>query len=507
MIVDGLSLKKDLTLTTDVVVVGSGAGGAVVAATLAQAGQQVILLEEGGHVPADEAGRLTPSQHMRRLWRDAGLTFAVGLGDSPVINVMMGRCVGGSSKLTGGVCFRTPDEVLHTWRTQRGLADYTSEALAPFFEEVERAIHVEEVRPEDWSNSTVAFARGALQRGRPLKPIRRNTRGCRGHSKCNFGCPEQAKQSVDLTYLPQAFAHGAQLYSHCLVERITQENGRATGVVGHLLDGPHGTRGHRLTVRARRVVVAAGAYHTPLLLQASGVGRLSEQVGRNMTLHPAFRVMGRFDEPVHGWRGALQGAWSDAYEAQRITLTAMFLPAGVMAATLPGIGPGHAVNAKLVPYLGVFGGMVHDEGGGTVHRAPGREPLVTYRMDPRDKAAVPILMREMAETWFEAGAREVVLPILGHEPVTRDQLRTLDLESIPGARLECSSQHPLGTCRMGRSAEGSVIDARGQAWDLEELYLADGSVVPTSLGVNPQLTIMALALRTARLMLERPLRG
>ncbi len=226
-----------------------------------------------------------------------------------------------------------------------------------------------------------------------------------------------------------------------------------------------------------------------------------------MTLHPAFRVMGRFDEPVHGWRGALQGAWSDAYEAQRITLTAMFLPAGVMAATLPGIGPGHAVNAKLVPYLGVFGGMVHDEGGGTVHRAPGREPLVTYRMDPRDKAAVPTLMREMAETWFAAGAREVVLPILGHEPVTRDQLRTLDLEAIPGARLECSSQHPLGTCRMGRSAEVSVIDARGQAWDLEELYLADGSVVPTSLGVNPQLTIMALALRTARLMLERPLRG
>ncbi len=505
MIHDGSTHGKDLALDADVVVIGSGAGGAVVAATLAEAGQRVLVLEEGAHVTADEAARLTPSQHMRRLWRDAGLTFAIGVGDSPVINVMMGKCVGGSSMLTGGVCFRTPEHVLHAWRHGRGLPEFTAEHLDPYFREVEEAIHVEEVPYDNWSASTQAFGRGAARLGKPLKAMRRNTQGCVGHSKCNFGCPEKAKRSVDLSYLPRAFARGAELWSHCLVEKVTQENGRATGVTGRLLDAKTGEKGHAFTVRARRVVVAAGSYHSPLILKASGVGRASGQVGQNMTLHPAFRVMGRFTEPLHGWRGALQGAFSDAYEHERITLTAVFMPPGVLAATLPGIGAEHLKNAALVPYLGAFGGMVHDEGGGTVRKGPGREPLVTYRMDKKDKAALPTLMRVMAATWFEAGAKEVILPVLGLSPQTPDALRSLDLESIPGQRLECSSQHPLGTCRMGHSEESGVVDSRGECFDLKELYVADGSVVPTSLGVNPQLTIMTLALRTARLMLERPL--
>lgn len=495
----------DLSLSADVVVVGSGAGGAVVAATLAEAGQRVLVLEEGGYYPPTETGAMRPSQQMRHLWRDAGLTFAVGVGDSPVINVMMGRCVGGSSALTGGVCFRTPDHVLRVWERERGLADFTPGHLEPYFAAVEQRVHVETVAPERWSNSTRAFARGAERLGRPLKSIRRNTEGCEGHSRCNFSCPVGAKLSVDLSYLPTAFRAGAELYAHCLVERVTEEQGRATGVVGRVLNGPRHAPGGRLEVKARRVVVAAGSYHSPLILQASGVGRASEQVGRNMTLHPAFRVMARFDERIDGWRGALQGAWSDAFEDQRITMTAMFVPPGVLAATLPGIGRDHRRNAELIPYLGVFGGMLHDEGGGTVRRGPGREPLVTYRMDPRDKAALPTLMRAMAETWFAAGAREVILPVLGMQPVTADQLAALDLDHVPGAQLECSSQHPLGTCRMAHSAEAGVLDSDGQAWDLKELFVADGSIVPTSLGVNPQLTIMALALRIAERMRERPL--
>ncbi len=495
----------DLWLETDVVVVGSGAGGAVVAATLAEAGQRVLVLEEGAYFSPQDYGAMRMSEHMRHLWRDAGLTFALGVGDSPMINVMMGKCVGGSSVLTGGVCFRTPEHVLDVWRHERGLTDFTPQHLAPYFDEVEKTCHVAPVPEWQYSNSTKAFARGAARLGKPLKPIRRNTLGCKGNSKCNFGCPEGSKLSVDITYLPTAFRHGAEVYARCLVERITHENGRATGVEGRLFNGPRGAPGSKLTVKARRVVVAAGAYHTPLILQATGVGRASEQVGKNMTLHPAFRVMGVFDEPINGWQGALQGAWSDAYEDQRITLTAMYVPPGVLAATLPGIGAEHREVAELIPRIGCFGGMVHDEGGGTVRKGFGREPLVTYHLDARDKAALPTLMRVMARTWFEAGARKVYLPILGSGLVTADQLESLDLEGVPASRLECSSQHPLGTCRMAHSAEAGVLDADGEAWDLKELFVADGSVVPTSLGVNPQLTIMALALRIARRMLERKL--
>jgi len=502
---DAGATPGDLALSCDVVVVGSGAGGAVVAATLAEAGQRVIVLEEGGYFPQSEAGAMRPSQQLRHLWRDAGMTFAIGVGDSPVINVMMGKCVGGSSALTGGVCFRTPDHVLQTWQRERGLSDFTPGHLEPYFEAVEKRVHVETVTPDRWSSSTLAFARGTAKLGHPLKPMRRNTEGCQGYSRCNFTCPVGAKLSVDVSFLPSAFRAGAELYAHCMVDRVTHRDGRATGVVGRVLNGPRHAPGGRLEVKARRVVIAAGAYHTPLILQASGVGRASEQVGRNMTLHPGFRVMARFEERLDGWRGALQGAWSDALEHERITMTALFLPPGVLAATLPGIGRAHRLNAELIPYLGVFGGMLHDEGGGTVRRGPGREPLVTYRMDPRDKAALPTLMRWMAKAWFAAGAKEVILPVLGMAPVTADQLDTLDLEHVPGQMLESSSQHPLGTCRMAHSAEAGVLDSDGQAWDLQELFVADGSIVPTSLGVNPQLTIMALALRIAERLRERPL--
>ena len=279
----------------------------------------------------------------------------------------------------------------------------------------------------------------------------------------------------------------------------------ATGVRGRFLDGPRAKKTRRLVVRAKRTVLAAGAYHTPLLLRRGGIGRGSEQVGRNLTLHPSFRVMARFDDPVRGWKGALQSAWSDRFEADKITLTGLFIPPGVLAATMPGIGPEHARRAASIPFLALFGGLIHDEGGGTVRRGFGREPVVTYRMAKEDRAAIPVLMRRMAEIFFAAGAREVFLPILGSEPVLPDKLATLDLDHIPSTRIECASQHPLGSCRMGISPERSVVDPNGETWDVKELFVADGSILPTSLGVNPQVSVMAMATRIAWKLRERPL--
>lgn len=496
---DGSKHQGPLELDADVVVVGSGAGGAVTAAVLAEAGQRVVVLEEGRNVTPQEYGVMTPSQQMRAMWRDAGLTFALGLGDTPVINVMMGKCVGGSSALTGGVCFRTPGWVLKEWREQRGLPTFTEAHLDPYFEEMERVVNVTEVPVSLRSRSSLLFNEGSTKLGHPLKPIRRNTKDCEGHSKCNFGCPKHAKQSVDISWLPRATAKGAQVWSRCLVDRVMHTDGRASGVTGRLLNGDDNTPGTIFTVHAKRVVLAAGAYHTPLIAKASGIGRASKQVGRNLTLHPSFRIMARFDTPVDGWKGALQSMYSDDWEHDGITLLGMFLPPGVLAATMPGIGPEHVARARQISQLGVFGGLIHDEGGGTVHRLPGsREPIVTYRMDPKDKAKVAPLMRLMADIWFAAGAKEVFLPVLGLGGVTPDRMKTLALEKVKGRDLECGSQHPLGTCRMGTSKNSAVVDEWGECFDLPGCTIADGSVVPTSLGVNPQLTIMTMALRIAR---------
>ncbi|MEI8259107.1 MAG: GMC oxidoreductase, partial [Deltaproteobacteria bacterium] len=175
-----------------------------------------------------------------------------------------------------------------------------------------------------------------------------------------------------------------------------------------------------------------------------------------------------------------------------------------LAATMAGFGPSHARRTRDIPHLAMFGGMLHDEGGGEVVIPPfGMEPVMTYRMEPVDRAAIPKLIRHMAETFFAAGAREVFPPMFGMRGVDADAFRALDLEHVPAEKLECSSQHPMGTCRMGITAGNSVVDATGAVWGVDELFVADGSIVPTSLGVNPQLTIMALATHVAWKLRER----
>jgi choline dehydrogenase-like flavoprotein len=501
-IVQARTLERDTEISCDVVVVGSGAGGAVVATELALAGQDVVVLEEGPQIDAAEHGAMRQSESLRHVWREAGMTAAIGLFGAPTVNVTMGRVLGGSSMLTGGVCFRTPESVLDGWaaalRAAGGSAHgLDAKGLEPCFERVEKAIHVEEVPISMRSVSTQLFAEGAARRGHPVTPIRRNTRGCNGCGRCNFGCPHQAKLSVDLAYLPRAVEAGARLYSDCLVDRVRIGGGRAVGVEGHTLDG-EARRRRRFRVRAKRIVVAAGGVHTPVLLQASGLGGLDSHVGRGLTLHPGCRIFARFRDPVRGWAGALQSAYSDRLFERGVIMTSLFVPASVIAAQLPGVGPAHSALAAHVDRVAMFGAMVHDEGGGVVQRNPfGREPFMFYRWSEHDRRAMFLGLSEVAETFFEAGAEEVFLPILGMGGLDADALRRLDWDRLPVGRLECASQHPLGSCRMGPTAGVSAVDPWGRSWDVENLWVADGSILPSSLGVNPQLTIMAMATRIA----------
>jgi choline dehydrogenase-like flavoprotein len=476
------------------IVIGSGAAGSVVAAELSEAGHDVLVLEEGPHVEPERYSRFRPSESMRHLWRDGGLTAALGVGNSPTINVMMGRCIGGSSVLTGGVCFRTPPAVLHEWQRDLGLYQFSEALMAPYFEEVERAISVHEVPIELRSRSTTLFAEGAQKLGISMQPLQRNTKGCRGCGRCNFGCPHNAKLSVDVTYLPRALRTGARVLADAEVERLEHDAGRINGVWINVRRGEQRIR-HR--IRARHVVLAAGAFGSPVIMMKSGLSAKLTQVGKNMTLHPAFRVMAEFPSQVRGWQGALQSAYSDAFTNEGITLVGLFVPPGVLAATMPGIGPRHHESARSIPHLSIFGGLIHDQGGGRIQRIFGRT-LVTYRMSAEDRAKVPLVLQHLAEIYFAAGAKRVFLPILGLAGVTADQFRKLDLKAVKAVRLECSSQHPLGTCRIGRSAADSVVDAIGNVWGVEGLTVADGSVIPTSLGVNPQLSVMTMALYIAR---------
>src|SRR5690606_119805 len=306
-ILQGRFHEGDLELSADVLVVGSGAAGSVAAKILAEAGRSVIVAEEGGYVPPEEYARFRPTEAMRRMYRDGGTTTALGVGDTPFMSVLAGRTVGGSSVLTGGVVFRIPEHILHHWSTDLGLEEMAPERLEEAYRSVEEESHVETVPVEMQSQSTVLFAEGAKRRGFSLKPMQRNTRGCRGSSRCNFGCPHRAKMSVDVTYLEKARRMGTQVIADCRIERIEIRGGKAVGARGRLLRAD-GSRAGRVRVHARKVVVAGSALSTPILLQRSGVGRWSKAVGRNLSLHPGARVTALFDRDVSAWKGALQSA-------------------------------------------------------------------------------------------------------------------------------------------------------------------------------------------------------
>jgi choline dehydrogenase-like flavoprotein len=494
-VVRGRELTARLDLAADVVIVGSGAGGAVVASQLARAGLRVVVLEEGDWVRPSEYAHLSPTGTLRRCWREAGLSAAVALGDTPFISVLQGRCVGGSSVLTGGVCFRIPDEVLHEWSHDLGLRTMTPEGIGRHFAAVEQVVHVETVPDGMRSRSTELFVEGAARMGIPMKPLRRNTRGCRGVSRCNFGCPHGAKLSVDVSFLPDACAHGAVVVSDALAERIDLAGGIARGVRGRLLDADR-RPGVPFAVRARVVVVACGSLHTPLLLLASGVD--SRHVGRHMTLHPGFRVGAIFDEVVEGWDGALQSVFSDHFAADGITLVSVYPPASVLSAAFPGVGAHHREHVHKMPNLAVFGGMIHDQGGGRVHRWLGREPLVTYRMAREDAPRLLRAIEIVARMGFAAGAREIAMPVFGIDTLKSEQeLDELVARPPPMRRIECTAYHPLGTAKMSTDPRAGVVRETGETWQVANLFVADGSVLPTSIGVNSQLPIMGVAHKIA----------
>ena len=493
----GREQKAPFSAKVDVVVIGSGAGGSVVARELARDGRSVLVLEEGGHYAPEEYGAMTPSNTFRRLAREAGMSVAMGQGDTPLISLLAGKCIGGSSVLTGGVCFRIPDEVLHGWDHDLGLDHMRADHVDPYFREVERICHVGTVPTELRSRATQLFVEGADKLGIPMQSMRRNTKDCRGNARCNFGCPNGAKMSVDVAFLPDAVAHGATIVSDALVEKIDIAGGKARGVRGRFLDGITGEPGVTFEVRAKVVVVACGSMHTPILLRRSGLD--SKHIGRHLTLHPGVRIGALFDEPVDGWDGALQSVYSDHFLAEGIWLNGVYSAVNVLAAAFPGIGREHKRLVKNMPNLAFFGGMVHDDGGGQVRRWFSREPLVLYKMIRRDKDRLMKTIQILTKIAFAAGAREVLLPVFGMPTVKKlSDLDFLVENKLHASKVESMAFHPLGTARMATTEEAGVVKPTGETWAVENLFVIDGSILPTSIGVNSQLPIMGVSMMLAR---------
>lgn len=494
MIIRPEDAPGDVTEHADVAVIGTGAGGAVAAAELAESGARVVLVEEGEYWSGGDFSD-EPVEQIRRLYRDRGMTGSIG---NTFIGIPLGKAVGGTTIINSGTCWRTPEEVLRRWEHELGIPDLAGGGLEVEFSRVEQVLNVAPVPEELLGASGRLFRRGAEALGFRGETIRRNVAGCRGTGICAFGCPHGAKQSTDTSYVPRALRAGARLHVRARAERVLIESGRALGVVAQRLDRQGTPTGERLWVLADRVVVSAGAVLTPVLLSRSGGARGSRTIGRNLRIHPATRVLARFEEPLRSWEGVPQSYHVHEFEAEGIFLQGMVVPPGIHAATVPGFGHRHKERMAAYAEMASFGALINDTSSGRIF-ATRSGPVIWYWMNSTDARRILRAISLTARIFFAAGAREVY-PGVRQQPVLRSMREAEELEHlrVRARDLEMMAFHPMGTVRMGADPARCAVAPSGELNGVRQLYVADASVLPTSTRVNPQITIMALATRIAR---------
>jgi choline dehydrogenase-like flavoprotein len=475
----------------DVVVIGSGAGGAVAAATLAEAGIDTILLEAGDsynrdNYPEDQLDAIAS------LYRDGGLTIAEG---RPPIPVPVARTVGGTTVINSGTCFRAPETVLGEWRDRYGIA--WADRLDPDFAEAEEFLRVTPLDPERMGRNGQLAMEGAAALGVSGGPISRNAGNCVQCSSCPYGCRIDAKRGMHVSYVPRAVAAGARLRTGVEARRVIVEDGRAAGV-RCVVEAPGERNGNRrpYTVRARRAtILAGGALGTPELLLRSGLG--GEQVGRNLHIHPACWVGARYEEDVRGWEGVMQSYYVDEWESERLLLEATFTPLPFGGAWLQGSGREHQESILEFGHIGSIGVQLTDESTGRVGNARDGSLRARYRLSDEDARRVVFGIARAAEIHFAAGAAEVY-PNIGRAPVLRPgEVAEFEATRFKPSELRLEAFHPQGTARIAADPREGVCGVDGSVNGIERLHVADASLFPSAVGVNPMMTIIAFAKRVA----------
>ena len=491
--------NEDFEIETDVVVVGAGPGGAAAAYKLSALGHRVVVVETGGYyTPGDfKSDGLFA---LKNLYQDGGSRFTHG---NAFFSTMFGKGVGGGSLVNSAISFRTPHKAVERWREEAGLKEFTSEKLKPYLDEVEQNVNIEVLDVDKLGRNNTIFKDGLEKLGYRGAVIPRCTKNCIACARCFFGCPSGAKQSVDKNFIASAMNHGTDVYifTKAVAIDVDAQTGKFRSLLCSIVDPESQKTRARVTFKAKHLILSAGAVGTPQLLLRDGIANSSGQVGKNFRCHPSTGVIGVFEEPIDGFRSVVQGFYSDQFFDQDVLLETGWAPAGILAAAIPGFGKEATDVMKDVRYFALAGGMIREESSGSLEFS-GQHVEIEYNINVRDQKLLTLAMYHSAEVLMAAGAKV----IYADNPIksiftSMDDLRAF-FARVPnlGPDIIREGNHGMGTCRMGENPKTSVVDSFGLTHDIGNLWIHDVSNFPSALGVNPSITIMALALRGAEYM-------
>ena len=507
---DASQFSQDQQFDTDIVIIGSGAGGGIAAEQLAQAGFKVLLLEEGAYYTRDDFV-------MQERWAYPNLyqEGAARKTRDQAIGILQGRTVGGSTTVNWTTSIRTPQPTLDYWQSEFGLSFTGDNDLTPYFAKAEQRLNIHQW-PIPPNTNNAKLQQGCEALGWQYTVINRNVNGCANLGYCGMGCPVNAKQSMLVSTIPAALALGATLISRLSVRKLHWQGDSITGLDAVPVDQHFQPRSDiRIGIKAKHYIVAAGAIGSAALLLRSGVPNPSGRLGKHTYLHPTVISGALFDEAINGHSGAPQSIYSDQFVWPADSLQPGFklevppLHPVLMATKLIGHGDAHARLMQQFNNLQVTIALLRDgfhphSQGGTVQLDNAGQPVLDYPISDYLWQGMRQALLAMAELQFAAGAKQV-LPIhhdakLYHSwPEAKAAIQSLPMQKL---RQTVVSAHVMGGCNMSVSPAKGVVDINGRHHQLQNLSVFDGSILPTSLGANPQLTIYALVWRNCQQLIS-----
>ncbi len=505
-ITDASELSAPLELEADVVIVGTGAGGGTAAETLSKAGLSVVLLEAG---PLKTSSQFDMQE--RGAYRDL---YQEGTGrgtkDGGMV-ILQGRSVGGSTTVNWTTSFRTPPETLKFWAEHMGVSGCSVEEMAPYFEHMEKRLNIHKW-PQAPNNNNATLQRASEKLGYSWATIHRNVRGCLNLGYCGLGCPVDAKQSMLVTTIPGALDDKAKLVHHARVVRVLREGEVVKGVEAEALTpNVRGTTGQKITVRATRTILAGGAINTPAILLRSKVPDPHRRVGKRTFLHPTTLTMGIYEESIDPFYGAPQSIYSDHFQWQNVHTG----PVGFKL-EVPPLQPAFAaafytasgeevtrsmdqLNHTQCMIALTRDGFHEDSQGGAVELGDQGQPVLDYPINDYLLEGIRRAFNVMLEMQFATGAKSArpAHTQAKHYTSWKEAKAAVAELEVVAHKAKIGSAHVMGGCPMGDDPKRSVANSDGKFHHLDNLYIMDGSLFPTSIGANPQLSIYGLVYKLA----------